>query len=210
MWQTLLHALQRASSQAGLATDPAGPPTRVLAALRYYRSLGFFSDPAAGDDETLLDQLAATGDVAELEMLYLQADPLADLVLLSRDEARVWWEDLEADVGDENGVYEATLARWAQISRGAFRPVGIREHWATATGPITVTFAVASAPQRLVPEYRDDWLDQSLLNPINALIAATGYRFEVFEPFDQTAFVVVLTADEKARLRHERGWRFAT
>ena len=32
--------------------------------------------------------------------------------------------------------------------------------------------------------------------------------FEIYEPFDQTAFMVVLTAAERQRLENERHWRF--
>jgi hypothetical protein len=44
---------------------------------------------------------------------------------------------------------------------------------------------------------------------INSLIRDSGIRLELYAPFDQTGFIVALTASEKKRLEKERGWRFA-
>ena len=48
----------------------------------------------------------------------------------------------------------------------------------------------------------------NILIELNQVIAASGYAFEMYDEFDQTAFVVVLTAEEKERLQSERGWLF--
>ena len=49
----------------------------------------------------------------------------------------------------------------------------------------------------LYPEYLEDYTDLGLLVQINALISDTGMQFELYKPFDQTGFVLALTADEK-------------
>lgn len=59
----------------------------------------------------------------------------------------------------------------------------------------------------LYPEYLEGY-DLGLPVQINALISDTGMQFELYKPFDQTGFVLALTADEK-RLQTERGWHFA-
>jgi hypothetical protein len=62
----------------------------------------------------------------------------------------------------------------------------------------------------LHPQFLDDYIDLGIWSEINQIIGTTGMRFELYEPFDQTAFVVALSADEKRRLQKERGWNFAT
>ena len=54
----------------------------------------------------------------------------------------------------------------------------------------------------------DDYIDLGILVDINRAIAPSGRQFELYEPFDQTAFVVCLTADQKHALI-QRGWAFA-
>jgi hypothetical protein len=199
----------------------------ILEAVRYYRRLGFFSQYSDLSDEALAEQLEAlvegewaerfTASQSELriedewsEMLRSPDDvPYADLTLLRTDGTRVWWEDTEADVCAANRVYTETLRAWAGISRGAFSPQEITETWESEEGPITVRFTLDGHERVLHPEYADDWLDQRIVVPINRWIRKSGYAFEMYDAFDQTAFVVVLTPEEKRKLEQERGWRFA-
>ena len=87
-------------------------------------------------------------------------------------------------------------AEWAQISRDG--------------GSIAVEFKLDGRPVRLKPRYDGDWLDLSILEPINRLIAPSGYQFVVPKIWDQVAYVLALTAEEQARLASERGWEFDT
>jgi hypothetical protein len=47
-----------------------------------------------------------------------------------------------------------------------------------------------------------------VLGQLNDIITDGPYRFRVHAPFDQTAFVIACTEDERQRLE-ARGWRFA-
>jgi hypothetical protein len=199
----------------------------IVEAVRYYRGLGFFSEHAALSDEALAQHVESliedewgetfTADQSGPMVVDEWGDTLtspenvrfAELTLLRADSARVWWEDTEADVCAANQVYVETLRAWAGISRGAFSPREITETWESDEGPITVRFTLDGDERTLHPEYLDDWLDMEILVPLNGWLRHTGYAFELYEAFDQTAFLVVLTPDEKQRLERERGWRFA-
>jgi hypothetical protein len=119
----------------------------------------------------------------------------------------VWWSDLEADVGAENHVYASTLEEWAAISKGAFAPQQIQETWDSGSGPVTIRFALDGETVELTPEYLEDWIDPRILTPINEQIADAERQFELFQAFDQSAFLMALTAKERAALE-ARGWCF--
>lgn len=199
----------------------------MIEAVRYYRGVNFFSTYSALSDEELAQQLSAeiqdewgesftvgqTGPqvVGEWGDVIRVPDnvPYAELTLLRADSTRVWWGDTEADVCAGNQVYVETLRAWSGISRGAFLPEDIIECWESDEGPISLTFVLDGAERTLRPAYLDDWIDMEIVVPINDWIRHTGYAFEVYKAFDQTAFVVVLTQTEKQQLARERGWRFA-
>jgi hypothetical protein len=132
---------------------------------------------------------------------------MLDLAIAQQDHARVWWQDLEADVAPENEVYVQTLAAWSEISGGAFDPGDITETWAGSKGPVTVRFSLADGVHELHPAYLEDWIDPGILAPIDALIASPGRRFELYKAFDQTAFVIALSDLERKALE-ARGWCF--
>jgi len=198
----------------------------MIEAVRYYRGLDFFSQYSDLSDEALAERLVTviedewgqtfTADpggprvVDEWGETISSPDsvPFADLSLLRADSTRVWWEDTEADVCKRNQVYVETLRAWADISRGAFSPQNIIEAWEDEAGPVSVTFMLDGVERRLQPEYLDDYIDMGIVVPINGWIRKTGYAIELYEAFDQTAFVVVLTPDEKRKLEQERSWRF--
>ena len=180
----------------------------LVESVQYFRELGFFDKYHSLPNSEL---------VATLENLYREEwgeifnpeDMLADLLLVKWDENRVWWEDTEADVCSGNGVYKRTLKEWAAISRGVFSPANIQEDWESEDGPVTITFTHDQQTVQLHPQFLDDYIDISILPQINKLIYSSGMEFAVYKVFDQTAFVVVLTAQEKGKLQNERGWRFA-
>ena len=130
-----------------------------------------------------------------------------ELIVAERDTDRTWWHDLEADVVDENQVYVSTIGDWAAISVGDFVPSEVAETWSTDSGPVTVAFSLDGQAHELHPAYLEDWIDPTIVGQINDLIASSGRRFEIVKAFDQTAFVVALTKDEREALE-TRGWCF--
>jgi hypothetical protein len=170
------------------------------------RELGLFADRPDLSNEDISQRVEA-----RLDELYggelLADDPLLELIVASLDESRVWWGDLEADVGDGNDVYVSTLEQWAAISKGAFEPEDVRETWDAEDGPVTVTFTLDGENVELKPEYLEDWIDPRILAPINDQIADSGRRFELFQAFDQSAFVMALSDRERDALE-ARGWCF--
>jgi hypothetical protein len=208
--------------------DPLPPATDATIAQRVadLRAIGFFADQAdvSATDLTgyVQDGIAETwgsagdgsgdgagsGASAPVSSGAAEVPPaLLDLAVAQQDHARVWWQDLEADVAPENEVYVQTLAAWSEISGGAFDPGEISESWAGPTGPVTIRFRLTDGTHELHPAYLEDWIDPGILAPIDALIAGSGRRFELYKAFDQTAFVIVLT-DPERRALEARGWCF--
>ncbi len=179
-----------------------------LQAVRYFRAMGFFARYHDLSDAELVSTLQRRYIDGYGEALNID-DPWADLHLLGDEHTRVWWMDTEADVCRENHVYVESLQEWSAISRGAFHPENIRETWKSDAGPIEVTFDYQGQPVMLRPAYDGDWMDLHILARINRAITSTGMQFALYEQFDQTGFILVLTAAEKDRLHNERGWVFA-
>lgn len=190
----------------GPACEPAMPAAESIAErVTAFRAMGFFADRTALTD----DELAAEVEqgIVDLYGNSIQTQAFLDLLVMEQDERRAWWHDLEADVGRGGEVYALTLDEWAVISAGAFRPSDIVETWASDVGPVTVDFTLDGAAHTLEPAYLEDWIDPMILEPINALIATSGRRYTLVQAFDQTAYVLALTAAERSALE-ARGWCF--
>jgi hypothetical protein len=188
--------------------DPLPPATdeTTLQRVTALREIGLFASEVDVPDT----ELAAEADDAIEEQWGTDLapdDPLRDLAVAEQDLDRVLWTDLEADVVAENQVYVTTLDDLASISVAAFTPSDIVETWAGETGPISVTFEMGGARHEIHPGYLEDWVDPTILVPINELIADTGRRFEMYKAFDQTAVVMALTDAERGALEG-RGWCF--
>lgn len=188
--------------------DPLPPATDETTAERVaaLRAIGLFAEESDVPDAELASEI---DDAIEERWGTDLApdDPMRDLAVAEQDLERVLWIDLEADVVGENQVYVTTLADVAAISVGAFEPSDVVESWAGESGPISVTFELGGTRHELRPAYIDDWIDPTILVPINALIAPTGRRFELYKAFDQTAYVMALT-DAERRALEGRGWCF--
>jgi len=190
----------------GPACEAAMPTAQTIAErVTALRSMGFFADRTALTDEELAAEVAQ--GIADLYGNSIENQPFLDLLVLEQDERRTWWHDLEADVGRGGEVYALTLDEWAVISAGAFTPSEIMEAWASETGPVTVDFTLDGTAQTLGPAYLEDWIDPMILAPINDLIGASGRRYTLAQAFDQTAYLLALTADERSALEG-RGWCF--
>jgi hypothetical protein len=196
----------RPSSEGGgdctLAFDTDEPLAERVAALR---AIGLFADREALSDAALTDELEAA--IEETWGEVPADDPLFELLLAEMDRSRAWWRDLEADVVDGNDVYVTTIQELSAISEGAFAPSSVSESWSSEMGPITVSFELGGESHQLEPAYLEDWIDPRILGPINDLIRPAGRRFEIVAAFDQTAFVLALTPDERLALEG-RGWCF--
>lgn len=187
-----------------LALDPAASIEERASGLR---AAGLFADRSALSDAELAAELGAALQDEWGDSLT-SSDPLFELFLAELDRSRVWWRDLEADVFEGNRVYHAVLEELAAISLGAFAPASVAESWASEGGPVTVSFELDGQRHVLEPDYIEDWIDPTILDEINRLIDASGRRLEIVKAFDQTAYVVALTAAERAALE-ARGWCFA-
>jgi hypothetical protein len=168
------------------------------------REIGLFADLDGLSDQELGEELEAAlieewGEVPESRLL--------ELLVAALDRSRVWWGDLEADVGDGNDVYASVLEEWARVSRGSFRPDRIAETWESERGPVAIRFTLDSEEVELAPEYLEDWIDPRIITPINERIAASGRQFTLVQAFDQTAFLMALDDQERAALE-ARGWCF--
>jgi hypothetical protein len=196
--------------------DPLPPSTAqsLVERVAALRAIGLFADRAKASDDALVAQIDAAfqarwgvPDPSSGLTPLPPDDPFLDLFVAEQDASRVWWNDLEADVADGNEVYVDTLTGWGAISDGAFSPDAIEETWDGDGGPVTVTFNREGVTQTLRPAYLEDWIDPGILVPINALIADSGRRFELYKAFDQTAFVMAITDVERQALE-ARGWCF--
>ncbi len=197
----------RPSTRPGADCEPAlpdGEPVNARAAA--LRGIGFFADRSHLSDDELGAEIETTIR-QEWGIDVDPSDPFLELLVAGQDEQRIWWRDLEADVGPGGDVYVSTIREWAAISVGAFAPESIEEDWASAEGPITVTVTAHGKLLVLEPEYLEDWIDPRIATPINELIAPSGRQFTFFQAFDQTAFVVALTDSERVALE-DRGWCF--
>lgn len=181
----------------------------LIEVVRTYRPLDFFRDfEGQSDRETAL----------ALAGLYQRAwdasiDPdseLTELEVLALDDSRVWWEDTDVGWTHGDGTWEWVLEGWSRIARGAFRPSQIEERWiaeGAGEGRTLVRFQLGGRTVDLHPKMESGILDLKILYELNVHLKASGIRFEMVEPFDGTAYLMALHADEKQRME-ARGWRF--
>ena len=172
-----------------------------------FRALGFF-----GDNENISDEeLAELINGEHLALFGENIDPqgpFSDLLMLSYDKNRVWWEDTEADVLNGNNVYVDFINALSRISRGEFSPGKIIETWETEDGPVYVQFLLHGERITINPKYIYDYIDVEIISDINKLLPSEKGKFELYKPFDQTAFILMLSKDEKIQLQKKRGWKF--
>jgi len=182
------------------------PRKWLVEALRFFKELGFFREYSEFSLDELADKLEQKQE-EEWGETFDPADRLSDLDLLRWDSERVWWRDTEADVCEENKVYENTLREWSAISRGSFLPTCVGESWQSENGPVCISFRMHGCVRAIVAKYIEDYIDMSILRSINEVMRS-DYRFEMHRPFDQTAFVVMLSRAERKEITKERLWRF--
>lgn len=123
-------------------------------------------------------------------------------------ERRHWWVDCECDPRPD---YHEVLQELSRISGGTFNPSEVEEQWDEGRhgDSVTVRFLLPGnpLPHELRPLVDNDWLDTSIIDRINPLIAASGRQFVIVERDDQTACFLAL-ADGEQQALEGRGWRF--
>lgn len=181
---------------------------RIADAIAFYKDMGYFKNTKV--DEADLGETAIERYTEELK--GQEEDPFApdsaysrytDLFMMSADSSRAWAEEMAAGIGKGKDAYVKVLKQWAAILRGAFNPTDITENWRSEDGPVSVDMIVNGKKRTLYPEQLNGYLDIGILEGINAIIADTGYRFEVMV-VDEMVFVTVLTEPERKKLKEER------
>ncbi len=184
-----------------------GTRQRVVQMIDFYTGLGFFREEKA---EGLYQKIGAgfkfLSDDPHLKELGIDIPAyLDDLWLLSYDKQRVSVLDLEADVCAGNGIYIRVLNEWSDISNDLFKPRNITERWNNQE--ITVEFDCNGTRHVFRPVYLNDFIDIGILEKVNHSFDGTGSRFEAVA-MDQTCFVMLLSAREKATMAEQRGIEF--
>jgi hypothetical protein len=195
-------ALRLASLTALVTSTSAGKDADMAEAwlverVRGFRALDFFKAQSALGDDELADYLVRCQE--EVGDPFYADDPYVGAQILLHDGSRVWFNDMEADVCEENQVYAATLDELAEISRGAFAPTDIVETWESEIGPIRVEFSQGGERYAFEPDYEDDWIVFDFLKVLNKLLAPKGVAF-VTTGWDQRAWIAAVTTAERASL----------
>lgn len=216
-YDNILQSLQEIKLPYELSEEKFGamkPSERYMDAAHFYRNMGFFEkDKALNDiqfdtkfgDAYRSSYASADWNPFDGSEYY---DEYADLYVLQKDEDRVWSENPDADVSKGNAMYVKMLEQWSHISRGAFKPTDIKETWENEKGPVTVSFTLNGEKKELHAEYASGYLDFSMIQELNEMIRATGYEFAIVMNYDDEAFLLVLTADEKKKMKEERFLQF--
>jgi len=181
----------------------------LLDVVRYYRPLEFFRDYEGRSDRETALALADLYQRAWDAPIEPESE-MAELEVLALDDSRIWWEDTEAGWTHGDGTWEWVLAGWERIARGAFRPRQIEERWiagSSGTGSTVVRFELGGQWVELRPQGETGLLDLKILYHLNVHMKASGLRFEMVEPFDETAYLMALRPEEKQKME-ARGWRF--
>jgi hypothetical protein len=175
----------------------------------YLIELGFFNDLSHLDESSQIAEITRRIELDFGGKPKSKPETVLDLLnVLAQDQTRVWWNDLESDVGPVNLMYEKFLQDMASISDGNFQPQDIKETWMGPQGPVKLSFRLQDQKIEIQPEYMSDYLDISILITLNKLIPDDQLGFEIYKYFDQTAYVVFLTAETKQRLERDLGWSF--
>lgn len=107
-------------------------------------------------------------------------------------------------------AYVDVVLAMARISRGRFQPADVREAWEGEDGPVRVSFTLDGRRREIALEVTGDYLDEHVVDGVNAMLAGAGWRFERLVTGDQTMLLVALSASERRALEREHGWRFGT
>jgi hypothetical protein len=193
----------------------------LLDFVRFYRELGFFEEDSHLSDRSIADWI---GKRKGLDLS--QESCRKDYIILGY-LTRVWGVALDAfdsfdfshaqEVGYGWKLHEDILNGWAGISRGSFRPEGVKSTWQSAEEPIRVEFTLADVPHvlQLEPDLLDgdsfyyycDLTLMKLAEALNPCIRETGYHFVVWD-LGCAALVMCVTPNEKSLIAEGRDANF--
>ena len=146
------------------------------------------------------------------QVRFDRKNDLTDLWIAREDETRVWYCDLEQNAGPDSDDYVQVMHAWQKISRGVFEPTNITETWTPIDEHdyrLQIRFDWKGEVHSIEITTPPEWINLEVLDKINELIRDSGMAYYVYEAFDQAAYVVVLTTEEKAALEQERQWKFS-
>lgn len=200
--------------------DP-GLRKRFIGSIDYLRRMGFFQDYSNLTSEEILERIFSGNgkwleeSIEEHEDSWAKVpDSEIDVSVLMFDNNRVMVQYAEAMVGKGLGI--SILKRLEAISRGIFQPTDIREEWiktdmefGSEWQSFKVSFKFRNKTHNLKIALHEDYLKSLGLKKINGLIKDTGYQYYEFSGGDMMDIkIVVLTKEEKEKLKRERGWKF--
>ena len=192
--------------------QPTENYNRVIDSIHFFREMGFFVEfNNLTNEEVIAEVLDVWGeDNLEDTVSPGETQPERDCTILACDRSRVWAMSFEGVLRGAD-TYVEVIHEWAAISRRVFMPKKIREIWPNVEGdPVRIMFTVGVQDYTFIHKNgSDDYIDTKVLRVINQSIAHTPYRFEGCRNcIDVCRCILVLTAEEKAKLAHERGWTF--
>jgi len=170
------------------------------------RRIGFFATWPGSDAEVaaeLDDRRRATTGAP-----FDPTDVWSELELAAEDTARVWWCDTESEVTPGAQAYVTAIGQWAAISQGALVPEQVEEAWDQPAGQVRIGVRLDGVTHQLVAHVIDDYLDVSLIDQLNELLADRGVAFQQLTTGDQTAYLLAVSPEQHHAL-NERRWPFA-
>ena len=181
-----------------VSDKPSFTPEEVI---DFYRKMGFFQSES--NNAVVLQEYANEHGEA-LDPLNRYDDPY----LLALDNLRVWHDDPECVVSEEDQVYKYVLESLATVSQGVFCPRNISEVWASDEGPITVSFHFGTEKHEIRPVWQDDWLDLDVIHELNGLIADTRFRLCCFSDVN-FAIAFAVTVEQRRQMITDRDFPFS-
>ena len=189
--------------------------TAIAEVVEHFRPLGFFAGQRRAPAAIARDLAAAedpwTGPLASHEVGADEPRCFSDLCVLKHDPSRVWrlesWEILFQASAKEQGYaycrdYGEVMKRLTRLCAHRFRLSGK----AVSRGSMKVRFERATRPIT----FRTDGgaFSPGFLGAVNEVIAPSGQELAFVTSRFCTGFILLLSKEERVRLRVDRGWEF--
>ena len=140
---------------------------------------------------------------------------LYPIKLAQEDFTKALHIDAEADVMIGNERYVWTINAFSKLSNGKFKPKEIQENWQTEIGPIRVTFESEDSIIVFEPEYKDDWLHESVFLICEQELKKRNIRIVRClseggdEGYGHNIVIMRLTEAEQNILEKKLHWKFS-
>jgi hypothetical protein len=166
--------------------------------IRFYQELGFFA--RRGVARVLADYKRHNGlSMSEENSWY-------DPELLLCDE-KATWHDCGSYAAPRNCWYRDVLPYCAKLTRGAFAPTDIQEHWQTERGPIRVSFRLGEHTVIVWAQPQEkNHADFGYFRQIDSVLPDTGGHFECAGSYMKV--VMWLTREQKQKMLAVRNFPF--